>query len=61
MKSFYISKTNSGLLLFLVLIVTLTLLGKLTQEAVDAIKWLGASFFLVRTGANVSENLGKKE
>ena len=53
------SKTNGGLVLLLGVVVGLAAFGKLTHEAVDAIKWLGTSFFLVRTGANVSENLGK--
>ena len=47
------SKTNGGLLLFLAVIVGLALAGKLTPEAVESIKWLGASFFLVRTTANM--------
>lgn len=54
------SKTIIGLMLLIAMIMSLTLLGKLTPEAVDAIKWVGSSFFLVRTGANIAENLGSK-
>lgn len=57
------SKTVVGFSLLLATIIGLALYGKLTQEAVDAIKWLGGSFMLVRTAANVAENLpgGKSE
>ncbi len=53
------SKTVLGLLTLLFVVVALTLLGKLTHEAVEAIKWIGSSYMLVRTGANVAENLPK--
>lgn len=54
------SKTMAGLALLLIIVVGLTLAGKLTPEAVDAIKWLGASFMAVRAAANATENLGGK-
>lgn len=51
------SKTILGFLLLLASILGLAAFGKLTPEAVDAIKWLGGSFMLVRLGVNVTENL----
>lgn len=51
------SKTVLGLLTLLAVVVGLTIFGKLTPEAVEAIKWIGSSYMLVRTGANVAENL----
>jgi hypothetical protein len=53
------SKTNGALLILLVVIIGLSLAGKLTQEAVEALKWIGSSFFVVRMGANVAENIKK--
>lgn len=50
------SKTIIGLAALLIVIVGLSLLGKLTPEAVDAIKWLGGSFMAVRVTANYTEN-----
>ena len=47
------SKTNGGLIIMLVAIIGLALVGKLTMEAVEALKWVGGSFFLVRTAANL--------
>lgn len=55
------SKTVVGLTVLLVVVVGLAIMGKLTPEAVDAIKWLGGSFFMVRSVANASEGFGKKE
>lgn len=49
------SKTVIGFLVLLVTIVGLALLGKLTAEAVEAIKWLGGSYFAVRVTANYVE------
>jgi threonine/homoserine/homoserine lactone efflux protein len=51
------SKTVIGLLILLGVVVGLSLAGKLTPEAVDALKWLGTSYMAVRTAANVAENL----
>lgn len=61
LKQHFESKTNGPMLLLLAVIVGLTLVGKLTQEAVEAIKWLGGSFFSVRAAANIVENFGKKD
>lgn len=47
------SKTNGALLLLLAVVVGLALAGKLTQEAVEAVKWLGGTFFAVRGIANL--------
>lgn len=57
LKQHLTSKTNGGLIVLLLVVIGLALIDKLTSEAVDAIKWLGASFFLVRTGANISQNM----
>lgn len=46
------SKTNGALLLLLLVVIGLSCFGKLTPEAVDAIKWLGGTFFGVRAVAN---------
>lgn len=51
------SKTIIGLLVLLGTIIGLCLAGKLTPEAVDAIKWIGGAFMAVRVAANVGENL----
>ncbi len=51
------SKTIIGLLVLLSAILGLAIFGKLTPEAVDALKWLGGSFMMVRTAANIGENL----
>ncbi len=40
-------------------VVGLSLAGKLTPEAVDAVKWIGGAFMAVRVTANASENLKK--
>lgn len=54
------SKTMVGLLLLLIVAVVCALLGKLTTEMVDVLKWLGGSYMAVRAAANVSENMQKK-
>jgi hypothetical protein len=51
------SKTVLGLLTLLAVVVGLALLGKLTPEVVEAVKWIGGSFMMVRTAANIGENL----
>jgi threonine/homoserine/homoserine lactone efflux protein len=51
------SKTVVGLLLLLAVMIGLTIFGKLTPEAVDGLKWIGGTYFAVRTAANVAENL----
>ncbi len=54
------SKTVVGLTILLLVIVGLALIGKLSSEAVDAIKWLGATYMGVRAAANIAENLPSK-
>lgn len=54
------SKTVLGFFSLLLTIIGLSLAGKLTIETVEAIKWLGVSFFSVRTAANVFENISTK-
>ena len=51
------SKTIVGLLVLLLVIVGLAIAGKLSPEAVDAIKWVGGTFMGVRIAANIGENL----
>lgn len=53
MKQHLESKTNGALLILLLAVMLLAALGKLTPEAVEAIKWLGGSFFMVRGIANI--------
>lgn len=55
------SKTVVGLTVLLACIIGLSIAGKLTPEAVEAIKWIGGTFMSVRMVANVAENLPKKE
>jgi threonine/homoserine/homoserine lactone efflux protein len=55
MPNHFESKTMAGLALLLLVVVGLTLFGKLTPEAVDAIKWIGGSFMTVRAAANIME------
>lgn len=50
------SKTIVGFAVLLLTIVGLALAGKLNAEAVEAIKWLGGSFFAVRAVANYAES-----
>lgn len=54
------SKTIIGLLILLIIIVGLAMFGKLTPEAVDAIKWIGGTFMGVRAVANFAEKLPSK-
>ncbi len=54
------SKTVIGFFSLLLTVIGLSLAGKLTVEAVEAIKWLGGSFFTVRTAANIFENIALK-
>lgn len=51
------SKTVFGLLVLLGVVVGLALVGKLTEDVVAAIKWIGSTYFGVRTAANIMENL----
>lgn len=50
------SKTIIGFLVLLATIIGLSILNKLTPEAVDAIKWIGGAFMAVRGIANHAEN-----
>lgn len=52
------SKTVAGLLTILALATILVLLGKLTQEMVEVMKWVGGSYMGVRLGANLGESFG---
>lgn len=49
------SKTVIGLLIILGLASVMALLGKLTPELVDVIKYVGSGFMLVRGVANYAE------
>jgi threonine/homoserine/homoserine lactone efflux protein len=49
------SKTVLGLLSILVISCTMALVGKLTPELVEVIKWVGASYMAVRAVANHAE------
>jgi len=51
------SKTLVGLGILLAVIVGLALIGKLSSEAVEALKWIGGTFMGVRTAANIMENV----
>ena len=51
------SKTVAPFLMLLATVIGLAILGKLTAEAVEAIKYLGGGLFAVRTAANVMERL----
>lgn len=46
------SKTVAGLLTLLAAVIGLAVLGKLTPEAVEALKWIGTSYMGVRMVAN---------
>lgn len=61
LKQHLVSKTNGALLLLLAVVVGLAVTDHLTEPAVEAIKWLGTSFFGVRGVANVMENIGNKD
>ena len=54
------SKTVLGLLTLLTVAVIMALLGKLSDEMVDVIKWVGASYMAVRVAANVGENISQR-
>lgn len=51
------SKTMAGLALIILVAVGCALVGKLTAEMVDVLKWVGSSFMAMRAVANVAENL----
>ena len=49
----------AGLALIIGVAVLCALLGKLTPEMVDVLKWVGSSFLGMRAVANVAESLKK--
>lgn len=49
----------AGLALILGIAVLCALLGKLSSEMVEVLKWVGSSFLGMRAVANVAENLKK--
>lgn len=53
------SKTMAGLAALLGVAVIMTLLGKLTPELSDVLKWVGGSFLGMRAVANVAEGIKK--
>lgn len=54
------SKTMAGLALILLIAVVCAVMGKLTTEMVEVLRWVGSSFLAMRAVANVAENLGNK-
>lgn len=61
LKPHLLSKTNGALILMLGIIVLLSFTDHLTANTVEALKWIGTSFFGVRGLANVAENFGGKD
>jgi hypothetical protein len=55
------SKTMAGLAGILVIAVAMSLLGKLTPELADVLKWVGGSFLAMRSVVNYAELTGKKD
>jgi len=53
------SKTMAGLALILLIAVVCAVLGKLSTEMVEVLKWVGSSFLGMRAVANVAESLKK--
>lgn len=53
------SKTVLGLLVLLGVTVGLALVGKLTPEVVEVVKWIGGTYMAVRVTANATENFKK--
>lgn len=49
----------AGLALVLGIAVLCALLGKLTAEMVEVLKWVGSSFLGMRAVANVAESIKK--
>lgn len=54
------SKTMAGLAGILVIAVSMSLLGKLTPELADVLKWVGGSFLAMRAVVNHAELSGPK-
>ena len=56
------SKTMAGLAAILLIAVGAAVLGKLTPELVDVLKYVGGTFMGMRAVANIAENLpGRKD
>jgi threonine/homoserine/homoserine lactone efflux protein len=53
------SKTMAGLILILIIAVGCALLGKLNDQLVELLKWVGSSFLGMRAVANVAESIKK--
>lgn len=53
------SKTMAGLAGILIIAVTTSILGKLTPELADVLKWVGGSFLAMRAVVNHAELTGK--
>lgn len=51
----------AGLAGILVIAVAMSLLGKLTPELADVLKWVGGSFLAMRAVVNHAELSGKKD
>lgn len=49
----------AGLALILGIAVACALMGKLTDEMVEVLKWVGSSFLGMRAVANVAESIKK--
>jgi len=54
------SKTMAGLAAILVIAVIMALLGKLNDQLVEVLKYVGGSFMAMRGMANIAEGLAKK-
>ncbi len=54
------SKTMAGLAGILVIAVVMSLLGKLSPELADVLKWVGGSFLAMRAVVNHAELTGNK-
>ncbi len=55
MPNHFYSKTMVGLAAILAVAVAMALLGKLTPELADVLKWVGGSFLGMRAVANYAE------
>lgn len=55
MPNHFYSKTMAGLAAILAVAVAMALLGKLTPELADVLKWVGGSFLGMRAVANYAE------
>ena len=55
MPNYLESKTMAGLAAILIIAVAMSLLGKLTPELSDVLKWVGGSFLAMRAVVNHAE------